>query len=131
MAITPPTGFSFLSQPTTANNFLATQSASLAVTNTSSSVTFTNVPGTGRVTICVANSGTKGCYLASGHTAATAVASSATPAPANGNNAVSNCFYLAPEAIYTLDFVGGTNTFAAITAGSDTTTIEISVGWGA
>lgn len=131
MAITPPRAQSFLAIPTLQNSFIAVQSAQLAVTAASASVTFTDLPGTLRITAIITNSGSAGCYLATGATTATAVVSTSTPAPATGTEAVANCFYLAAGAIYTLDFVAGTNTFAAICAGVGTTTLEISVGWGA
>ena len=130
VTIAPPTGQSFLSQPMRINNFLAVQSAKLSVSNSSNSIRFTNVPGTIRITAEIANTGTKGCYLASGQDAAVAVVSTITPQPVSGNPSVSNCNYIAPGGTFTKDFVQGTNTFAAICAGTDTTTLEISVGEG-
>lgn len=130
MTITAPAFKSQLSQPFTTNNFLAVQSAQLAVTSASSSVTFTDVPGTVRVTAKITNSGSAGCYLSTGHTTATAVISSSTPTPASGTGAVATCDYIAAGAIYTLDYVSGTNTFAAITVSPATTTLEISIGYG-
>ena len=130
MAITPPIYQSKLSQPFQANNFLAVQSAQLSVTATTGSITFTDLPGTVRVTAKITNTGTKGCYLASGAGSATAVVSSGTPTPANGTGAVATCDYIAAGAILTQDYVAGTNTFAAICGGSDSTTLEISTGFG-
>jgi hypothetical protein len=131
MTITLPTLQSALTQSVTANNFIAIQSSQLGVTNSSASVTFTAVPGTLRVTMKITNTGAKGCYVASGHTTATAVASqNATPLPASGTPIVSNCDYVAAGSILTQDYIAGTNTIAAITAGSDTTTLEISIGLG-
>lgn len=130
MTITPPAFKSQLSQPMTANNFIAVQSAKLAVTNVSASIIFTDLPGTGRVTAKITNSGTKGCYLASGAGSATAVASSATPTPTAGTGAVATCDYIGAGVILTQDYVAGTTTFAAICGGSDTTTLEISTGYG-
>lgn len=130
MTITPPRLQSQLSQPFSANNFIAVQSAQLAVTASSSSITFTDVPGSIRITAKITNSGTKGCYLASGHTTATAVVSSSTPTPTAGTGAVATCDYIAAGSILTQDFVAGTNTFAAICGGSDSTTLEISIGYG-
>lgn len=134
MAISPPSMQSLLSQPMTANNFIAVQSAQLSVSNAggsgSQAVTFTDLPGTVRVTVKITNSGTKGCYLASGAGSATAVVSTATPTPAAGSGVVATCDYIAAGAIMTQDFVAGTNTFAAICAGSDTTTLELSTGYG-
>lgn len=134
MTIANPTFQSQLSVPIQANNFIAYQSAQLSVSNAgasgSQSVTFTAVPdGVNRVTFKITNSGTKGCYIASGKNAATAVTSSSTPTPTSGT-AVSTCDYVAAGSILTQDFVGGTNTIAAICAGTDTTVLEISIGSG-
>jgi len=128
MTLTLPTFRSMLSQPITANNFIALQSAKLAVTASSGSISFPDFAGSGRITVKITNSGSKGCYLASGTSSATAVVSSSTPQPVTGS--VSNCDYIAAGAILTQDFVSGTYTFAAICGGSDTTTLEISVGVG-
>lgn len=134
MAITPPAFKSQLSQTFTANNFIAVQSAQLAVSNAggtgNASLIFTDVPGTLRITAKITNSGTKGCYMASGHGAATAVVSTSTPTPAAGDGVVATCDYIAAGSILTQDYVQGTNTFAAICAGTDTTTLEISIGYG-
>lgn len=130
MTITLPTFQSQVAQPVVVENFVAIQSAQLAVTNTTNSVTFTAVPGTIRTTLKITNSGSKGCYLASGHGSATAVVSSATPSPAAGAPIVSNCDYIPAGAILTQDYIQGTNTIAAICAGSDTTTLELSIGYG-
>lgn len=129
MAITPPIFRSKLSQPMQANNFIAVQSAQLAVSGTSSSVTFTDLPGTDRVTAKITNSGTVGCYLASGAGSATAVVSSSTPTPTTGTGAVATCDYIGAGAILQQDFMPGTTTFAAITA-TGSTTLEISTGFG-
>lgn len=134
MTITLPNFQSQLSMPIQSNNFVAIQSAQLAVSNSggsgSASVTFTALPGTLRLTAKITNSGSKGCYMASGHTTATAVVSTGTPTPSSGTNIVATCDYVAAGAILTQDFVQGTNTFAAICAGTDTTTLEISIGLG-
>jgi hypothetical protein len=126
---------SLLSAPIQTNNFIAIQSAQLSVSNAgvsgSQSVTFTAVPGMQRITAKITNSGSKGCYVASGPGAATAVTSSSTPTPASSvTNIVATCDFIAPGSILTQDYVQGTTTFAAICAGSDTTTLEISVGFG-
>ena len=130
----PPRMFSMLSAPVSQNAFIAAQSAQLTVSNAgasgSQSITFTDLPGTGRVTAHITNSGTKGCYLASGAGSATAVVSSSTPTPTTGANAVATCHYLGAGTVQTLSFVQGTDTLAAICAGSDTTTLEISTGYG-
>ena len=134
MAISPPKMKSKLSIPVDQNSFIAVQSAQLTVSNSgasgSQSVTFTDLPGTLRVTARITNSGTKGCYLASGHGTATAVVSTGTPTPTAGTGAVATCDYLGAGTVQTLSFVQGTNTFAAICNGSDTTTLEISTGYG-
>jgi len=130
MAITPPLYQSKLSAPVQINNFIAIQSAQLAVTAVTGSITFIDIAGTQRVTAKITNSGTKGCYLASGVGSATAVVSSSTPTPTAGDGVVSTCDYIAAGAIFTQDFLPGTNTFAAICGGADTTTLEISIGYG-
>lgn len=130
MTITLPTFVSPLAQPVTANNFIAIQSVQISVTSTTSSKTFTAIPGTLRVTMKITNSGTKGCYISSGHTTATAVVSSGTPTPSAGTPIVATCDYVAAGSILTQDYIQGTDTIAAITAGSDTTTLEVSIGYG-
>lgn len=119
-----------LSQRLTANNFIALQSVQLGVNGTSASKTFTNLPGNQPVTMKITNTGTKGAYLASGAGTAIAVASSGTAQPTTGVNAVSNCDYIAAGAILTQDYIAGTDTIAAICGGADTTTLEISLGFG-
>ena len=132
MTISNPKAQSLLSQPVQANNFIALQSAQLAVTYTSSTpITFTDLAGTQRVTAKITNSGTKGCYLASGVAGSTvAVVSTSTPTPTSGVGVVSTCDFIAAGSILTQDYIQGTTTFAAICAGSDTTTLEISIGYG-
>lgn len=130
MAITPPRLNSMLSVPQTANNFIAMQSASLSPGTASASVTFTNIPSTGRVTFKFFNSGTKDCYIAGGHTTAVAVVASATPQPTSGPATVSNCDCIPHGAILTQDYIGGTDTIAAICAGTDSTVLQISIGGG-
>ncbi len=131
VAPTPPQFQSLLSVPIQANNFVAIQSVKLAVTQTSSYVTFTDWPGTLRVTAKITNSGSNGCYLASGVNSTTlAVVSSSVPLPLSGAGAVSNCDYIAAGSILTQDYIQGTLTFAAICSGSNTTTLEISAGYG-
>lgn len=131
MTIVLPTFVSQLTQPVTANNFIAIQSSQLDVTNASASVTFTAVPGTLRVTMKITNTGTTGCYIASGNGSATAIPSvNQTPLPAAGNPIVSNCDYVAAGSILTQDYIQGTNTIAAICSGSGSTTLELSIGYG-
>jgi len=134
MPTTPPQMQSLLSIPVQQNSFIAVKSAQLTVSNAgasgSQSITFTDLPGAQRVSMKVTNSGTKGCYLASGAGSATAVVSTATPTPANGAGAVATCDYIGAGTVQTLSFVAGTTTFAAICAGTDTTTLELSAGYG-
>jgi len=127
---TPPRFFSLLSQAYQANNFIAYQSAKLAVATGSASVTFTDIPSANRTTLKITNSGSKGAYLSSGIGSAIAVASSSTPSPTSGAAAVANCDFIAAGAILQQDYVAGTDTIAAICGGSDTTTLEISIGSG-
>ena len=134
-APTLPSFQSLLSQPTQANNFVACQSAQRTVSNAgasgSQSVTFTAVPGNVRVTYKITNSGSKGCYICGSNSGSivAAVVSSSTPAPASGT-AISTCDYVAAGSILQQDFLAGTDTISAICAGTDTTTLEISVGFG-
>lgn len=133
--MTVPQMRSALSVPTQVNNFVPVQSAQLTVSNSggsgSQSVTFTVVPGTNRITLKITNRGDKGCYLSTGTTAATAVVSTGTPTPAaSANTTTSTCDYIAAGAILTQDYVGGTDTIAAICAASDTTVLEITIGYG-
>lgn len=134
MAPVLPKFGSYFSQPVTANNFTPCQSAQLGVSNAgatgSQSVTFTVVPGgANRSTFKITNSGTKGCYIAAGAGTATAVVSTTTPQPSSGT-AVSNCDYVAAGAILTQDYPALTDTIAAICNGTDTTALEISIGYG-
>lgn len=124
MTYNPRLNGSLLAVPTTAINFCPQLSASLAVAGTSASVTFTPDTGTQRQTFKITNKGTHGAYLAWGHTTATAVASSGTPA--------AMCDYVAAGAILTQDFqlsTGIVDTIAAIQDGG-TTTLEITLGYG-
>lgn len=131
MAISPPQLKSKLSFPIMSNNFIAMQSGLIAVgTGISASITFTNIPSSQRVTYKFSNIGTKTCYIAGGRTTATAIVSSSTPSPTSGAASVSNCDCIPAGAILTQDFVGGTDTIAAICRGTDTTTLEISIGGG-
>lgn len=134
--MTLPPFTSKLSQAVTANNFTPIQSAQRTVSNSgasgSQSLTFTLVPGGAtRTTFKICNTGTKTAYIATGTTSATAVASSGTPTPASSvPNAVATCDAIPAGAIITQDYVAGTDTIAAICAGTDTTTLEISIGYG-
>lgn len=123
-----------LNQAMQINNFIALQSVKLPVSNSgasgSQSVTFTAVQPGQRMQTKITNSGTKGCYLASGTTSATAVVSTSSPLPASGTPIVANCDFIGPGSILTQDFIPGTDTLAAICDGADTTTLEISIGIG-
>lgn len=125
-----------LSQAVTANNFTPIQSAQRTVSNAGSSgsqsITFTLVPGGAtRTTFKIANTGSKTAYVATGVGSATAVASSSTPTPASSvTDAVATCDAIPAGAILTQDYPAGTDTIAAICAGSDTTTLEVSIGFG-
>jgi hypothetical protein len=131
MSISPPPFQSALSQQTNQNNFIALQSALLAVSGTSAHITFTNIPGTLRVTYTLANTGSNTAYVCGSNSSSikAAVASSATPSPSTGTNAVSNCHAVPAGSILTLDFIQGTDTISAITSTS-TTNLEISIGQG-
>ncbi len=130
MTITSPSFQSQLSIPTQANNFTPLQAVRLSATATTSSKTFTIVPGTNRVTIKICNTGTKTAFVATGRSSATAVVSSGTPTPAVGTPAVANCDCVPAGSILTQDYAGGTDTIAAICDGSDSTTLEVSIGFG-
>jgi hypothetical protein len=131
---TPPVFQSQLSQPTIAANFIALQSALLTVGHASSTpVTFTVAPGTNRVTFKICNTGTKTAYLAGSNSSVAvtpAVASSSTPTPTSGANCVSTCDAIPAGSVLQQDFIMGTDTISAICAGTDTTTLEISIGQG-
>lgn len=132
MTITLPQFVSALTQPVSANNFVAVQSVKLPVTTTSTPVTFTAIPGTLRVTMKITNSGATGCYISSGASSVAtpvAVASTTSPQPAAGTPIVSNCDYVAAGSILTQDYIQGTDTIAAI-CGTGSTTLEISIGYG-
>lgn len=134
--MTLPPYQSKLSQPVTSNNFTPIQSALRTVSNSgasgSQSITFTLVPGGAtRTTFKICNTGTKTVYIATGKTTATAVVSSGTPTPASSvADAVSTCDAIPAGAIITQDYPAGTDTIAAICGGSDTGTLEISIGYG-
>lgn len=121
---TPYTNHSYLAAPILDQNFTPQLSASLAVTGTSNSVTFTPITGTIRQTFKITNKGTHGAYIGWGAGSATAVASTSTPA--------AQCDYVAAGAIITQDYqlaTGIVDTIAAIQDGG-TTTLEISIGFG-
>lgn len=128
---------SMLSVPVQTNNFVPVQSAQLAVSNAGASgsqdVTFTILPGSvgGRITYKITNSGEEGAYIAAGIGSATAIVATATPSPAAGAGvSISNCDYIAGGAILTQDYPAQYDTLAAICSGSNTTTLEITIGYG-
>lgn len=130
---TPPIYLSQLSQQMNANNFIALQSSKLSVTASTGHVTFTMSPGTQRVTFKITNTGTKGVYLCgsnSSNIVAAVPSQDGVPLPASGNNVVSNCDYIAAGAILQQDYIQGTDTISAICAGTDSSTLEISIGQG-
>jgi len=135
--MTLPNYRSQLTIPVLPNNFTPMQSVQLAVSNSggtgSASKTFTIVPGKNqRVTFKICNTGQKTVYLATGIGSATAVASSGTLTPAASSIAVTyaTCDCIPAGAILTQDYPPGTDTIAAICASTDTSTLEISIGYG-
>lgn len=124
MSLNPRQNFSLLAQQVAPQNFVPQLSASLAVTGTSNSVTFTPLTGQGRQSFKITNKGTNGAYIAWGKTTATAAASTSTPAV--------NCDYIAAGVVILQDFeitTGVVDTLAAIQDGGSTT-LEISIGFG-
>ncbi len=124
MSINNRKNYSLIAQRAVIENFCPQLSAKLTTSGTSGSITFTPLTGQGSQTFCITNKGDYGAYLAWGHTSATAVASSGTPA--------ANCHYIARGAILTLDFQTTSNIVDTIAAIQDTsaTTLEISLGFG-
>lgn len=130
---TPPQLVSKLSIPVMANNFIPMQSVSLAVgTANASSVTFTNIPSSQRVTYKFSNVGTKAAFLSGTNSAApvAAIVATSTPQPTSTLISISTCDCLPAGAILTQDYPGGTDTISAICGGTDTTTLQISIGGG-
>lgn len=122
---------SVFAAPVTMQNFCPQLSAKLTVSNSgasgSASVTFTPLTSVGRSTFKITNTGTKTAYIAWGTGSATAVAATATPAV--------NCDAIAAGTILTQDYINTSvtttvDTIAAICAGTDTTTLEITYGSG-
>ncbi len=127
-------------QPTLLQNFAPRLSAKITTSGTSQSVTFpllskagegafTPPRGSFRSTFKISNKGTAGAYIGWGTAAATALATSGTPA--------ANCDYVAAGAIMVLDFENASensqflvDTIAAI-EDTSATTLEISIGVGA
>ncbi len=124
MAPNPWNGGSRVAPPTAPQNFSPTSFASLTTSGTSADVTFTTITNTQRPTFKITNKGSYGAYIAWGVGAATAVASSSTPA--DGGD------YIAAGTIQVLDLQsedGPTDTIAAIQDGNSTI-LEISYGSG-
>lgn len=126
-----------LTMPVLPNNFTPMQSVQLTVSNSgasgSASKTFTITPGGAqRTTFKICNTGQKTAYLATGIGSATAVASSGTVTPTASSSVVTyaTCDAVPAGAIITQDYPAGTDTIAAICGGTDTTTLEISIGYG-
>ena len=115
---------SLLSQQIRSDNICSQFSAQLAVTGTSSSVTFALLTGTLRTTFKITNKGSNGAYIAAGVGSATANTSTLVPQ--------ANCDYVGKGAILTQDFQsasGVVDTIAAIQDGGSTT-LEVSLGYG-
>lgn len=122
---------SYLAQQVIINNFVPQLSGKIVTSGTSSSYTFTPLTGTNHTTFKITNKGSKGAYIGWGVGSATAVATSTT------GNGVANADYIGAGAIITQDFQslnGIVDTIAAIqgpdTQDNDTTTLEISMGFG-
>lgn len=116
---------SLLAQQILTQNFVPQLSAQLAVTGTSSMVTFAPLTGTLRTTFKITNKGSNGAYLAWGATSATAVISAiGIPLP--------GCDYIGKGAILTQDAQSPTGIIDTIAAVGDggSTTLEVSIGFG-
>jgi len=123
-----------LSQPFISDNFIAMQSGLLTIGTgaISTSVTFTIIPSTQRVTYKISNTGTKTAYVCGSNSSAIvpAVISTATPQPTSTLLSTSTCDAIPGGAILTQDYVGGVDTISAICASGSNTTLEISIGGG-
>ena len=129
----PPRLVSALSSPITANNFVPMQSASMAVgTANASSVTFTNIPSSQRVTYKLSNVGTKAAFISATRSTnpVAAIVATSSPQPTSTLLSISTCDCLPAGAILTQDYPGGTDMISAICGGTDTTTLQISIGGG-
>lgn len=126
MTFNPRANFSQIAQRSIIENFCPQLSAILTTSGSSQSITFTPLTGQGCQTFCIANTGSNAAYIGWGHTTATAVASTGTPA--------ANCHCIPAGAVETLDFqlsTGVVDTVAAIQSTGGSTTLEISLGFGA
>ncbi len=131
----PPRLQSMLSQPVMSNNFVAMQSALLTIGTgaVSTSITFTTIPSTQRISYKFSNTGSNTTYICGSNSAniIAAVASSSTPKPTSTLLSTSVCDAIPSGAIMVLDFVGGVNTISAICASGQSASLEISIGAGA
>ena len=149
MVFTNPSRPSQLSQRTTADNFLATQSAYIVAASSASSIGFTNPSGNQPVTIKFYNSNTTAgdmAYICCSNSAASggavaAIASTTNPTYATqlfnagqGNQtsySISNCDALGAGSILTQDYPPGTNTISVISqSAAYTSRVEFSIGYG-
>jgi len=99
---------------------LPSQNATLAVTASSSSVA---LPGSGSV-MMIKNVGSSEAFIAAGNSAVVAVAGGAATSGADGSFSISAGQFLV------LSLPLGATTLAAICAGTNTTTLRISLGHG-
>ena len=131
---TPPRLRSSLSAPVVINNFIAMQSALMTIGtgNLSTSITFTLIPSTNRITYKFANTGTKTAYICGSNSSniVAAVTSSSTPMPTSTLASTSICDAIPGGAILTQDFIRGVDTISAICVSGSNTTLEISIGAG-
>jgi hypothetical protein len=121
-----------VTQPVSIHNFMGFQSAKLAVTNTSVPLTFTAINSSQNVAYHLSNTGTKGCYVTAATSAAVAVASTSTPTPTTSGSGtlVSTGIYIAAGSVQIIEFPNKCISFAAVCGGSDTTTLEVTIGFG-
>ena len=136
-----------LSQRTTADNFIAFQSAYILAQSSASSIGFTNLAGNQVVTIKFFNDGSAGntAYVCCSNSAASggavaAIASGTNPSfatqllnPGQGNAlsySISNCDALPAGAVLTQDYAPGTNVISVITPAGISDKIEFSIGYG-
>lgn len=116
-------------------NFTPKSSVKLSVTDASASVTFSALTppfnSNRRQTFCVYNGGASDAFISGGYNAATAAVSTTTPA--------ANCHCIGAGTVQVIDLLYlsdpsnpdlVTNTIAAICATGESTTLEISIGYG-
>lgn len=145
MVYTLPPRPSQLSQRTTADNFIALQSAFIVASTSASSIGFTNPSGNMPVTIKFFNDGTSGntAYVCCSNSAASGGAVSAVSSTTNPSFAtqlintgqgnaysysISNCDAIPAGAVLTQDYIAGTNTISMIAPVS--CKVEFSIGYG-